>query len=177
MCWSSGMTSSPPHQASCPSQSLNLVCKIPISLLGLSETNTIGYYGWLGRGNIRANGHPGGTPWRQFQCGSCQGYFQETHGTPLHGKQVSSDLFVWAVGALAEGLGIRAVARVFAVDPNTVRHWLASAADHLQAFSRYFLHDVRVTQVQLDELIALLWVQPARRHAIGPAPKPRWMPL
>jgi hypothetical protein len=33
------------------------------------------YYGWLGRGNIRANGHPGGNPWRQFQCVSCLGYF------------------------------------------------------------------------------------------------------
>src|SRR5207253_11203975 len=29
-------------------------------------------------------------------------------------------------------------------------------ADHLKAFSQYFLHDVRVTQVQLDELFALL---------------------
>jgi len=29
-------------------------------------------------------------------------------------------MLVWAVGALAEGLGIRAVARVFEVDPNTV---------------------------------------------------------
>jgi len=220
------------------------------------------YYGWVGRGNIRANGHPGGKPWRQFQCVSCQGYFQETHGTPLHGKRVSSDLFVWAVGALAEGLGIRAVARVFEVDPNTVLQWLVAAADQLQAFSEYFLHDMRVTQVQLDELFALLsavktgevseaeaverlsrsphwvwaaidhvtkllltvdvgdrtlamaqrvvhqvvqvlapgcvplfltdgfkeyttallthfgqWVQPPRRRAGGPAPKPRWMPL
>jgi IS1 family transposase len=74
----------------------------------------------------------------------------------LHGKRVSSDMFVWAVGALAEGLGIRAVARVFEADPNTVLHWLVAAADHLQAFSQYFLHDVRVTQVQLDELYALL---------------------
>src|SRR5215468_2438585 len=114
------------------------------------------YYGWVGRGHIRANGHPGGKPWRQFQCVSCHGYFQETHGTPLHGKRVSSDLFVWAVGALAEGLGIRAVARVFEVDPNTVLPWLVAAADQLQAFSEYFLHDVHVTQVQLDELFALL---------------------
>src|SRR5262252_1193286 len=220
------------------------------------------YYGGVGQGNIRANGHPGGKPWRQFQCVSCHGYFQETHGTPLHGKRVTPDLLVWAVGALAEGLGIRAVARVFEVDPNTVLQWLVAAADHLQAFSQYFLHDVRVTQVQLDELFALLsavkagkvseaeaierlsrspqwiwvamdpvtklllaldvgdrtlamaqrlvhqvvqvlapgcvplfltdgfteyttallthygqWVQPARRHATGPAPKPRWMPL
>jgi IS1 family transposase len=33
---------------------------------------------------------------------------------------------------------------------------LVDAADHLKAFSQYFLHDVRVTQVQLDELYALL---------------------
>ncbi len=114
------------------------------------------YYGWLGRGNIRANGHPGGNPWRQFQCVSCLGYFHQLHGTPLHGKHVSIDKLVWAVGALAEGLGIRAVARVFEVDPNTVLQWLVEVADHATAFSRYFLHDVRVTQVQLDELFALL---------------------
>ena len=55
-----------------------------------------------------------------------------------------------------KGLGIRAVARVFEVDPNTVLQWLVEVADHATAFSRYFLHDVRVTQVQLDELFALL---------------------
>jgi IS1 family transposase len=220
------------------------------------------YGGWRGLGNITSNGHPSGGPWRQLYCGACHGYFLETHGTPLHGKRVAPDLLVWAVGALAEGLGIRAVARVFEVDPNTVLQWLVEAADHLTAFSQYFLHDVHVTQVQLDELFALLsavkagevseaaaierlsrsphwvwtaldpvskllltidvgdrtltmaqhvvhqvvqvlapgciplfltdgfkeystallthfgqWVQPLRRQAKGPAPKPRWMPL
>jgi hypothetical protein len=37
------MVSSPPRRASCPSRSRSLVCRIPITLLGLSETNTIGY--------------------------------------------------------------------------------------------------------------------------------------
>jgi IS1 family transposase len=163
---------------------------------------------------------------------------------------------------LAEGLGIRGTARVFEVDPNTVLHWLGEAADHLRAFSRSFLCDVHVRQVQLDELYAVLsavedgtvgkmeaiarlerlpywvwvamdpeskllltvdvgartlamaqrvvhqvaqmlapgcvprfltdgfreymtalvthfghWVHPQRRHAKGPAPKPRWMPF
>jgi IS1 family transposase len=220
------------------------------------------YRGWVDWGNLCANGHPSGGPWRQFYCTACEGYFLETHGTPFHGKRVAPDLLVWAVGALAEGLGIRAVARVFAVDPNTVLAWLLEVADHLKAFSPYFLRDVRVTQVQLDELYALLsavkdgevseaeaiarlerspqwvwgamdpesklllalavgertlamaqrvvhqvvqvlapgcvplfltdgfkeyttallthfgqWVQPSRRQAQGPAPKPRWMPL
>jgi IS1 family transposase len=69
---------------------------------------------------------------------------------------VPVDKLVWAVGALAEGLGIRAVARVFEVDPTTVLAWLVEVAEYAAAFSQYFLHDVRVTQVQLDELFALL---------------------
>src|SRR2546428_2665203 len=47
-------------------------------------------------------------------------------------------------------------ARVFEVDPNTVLQWLVEAAAQLQAFSRHVLHDVRVRQMQLDELFALL---------------------
>ncbi len=220
------------------------------------------YYGWVDWGNIRANGHPNGRRWRQLVCLGCHGYFLEALGTPFHGKQVNPDKLVWAIAALAEGLGIRAVARVFEVDPNTVLRWLVEAADHLEAFSRHFVHDLHVEQVQMDELFALLsvvkdgevserqaitrlsrsphwvwvamdpvcklilavdvgertlamaqclvhqvtevlaptcaplfltdgfreyltalvthyghWVQPERRQAKGPQPKPRWMPL
>lgn len=78
------------------------------------------YYGWLGLGNLRANGHPGGKAWRQFQCVSCRGYFYETTGTIFPGKHASPDLIAWAVGCLCEGLGIRGTVRVFGIDANTV---------------------------------------------------------
>ena len=39
------------------------------------------YYGWVGRGNIRSNGHPNGGRWRQLQCIVCETYFMETQGT------------------------------------------------------------------------------------------------
>src|SRR6266498_1216027 len=110
------------------------------------------YQGWLGLGNLRANGHPSGGPWRQLSCRSCHGYFLETHGTLLHGKRVAVELVVRVLACLAEGLGIRATARVFGVDPNTVLQWLVEAAEQLQAFSAYFLCDVHVNQLQLDEL-------------------------
>ena len=220
------------------------------------------YRGWLGLGNLRANGHPSGGPWRQFQCRACEGYFLETHGTLFHGKRVAVELIVRVLACLAEGLGIRATARVFEVAPHTVLHWLVEAAEHLRAFSAYFLCDLHVGQLQLDELYAVLrgvkageiseenalkrleharhwvwtaidpestlllaidigprtlamaqrvvhqvvqvlapggvplfltdgfkeyatallahcgeWVQPPRRQATGPAPKPRWMPV
>jgi transposase-like protein len=93
------------------------------------------YQGHVERGNLSANGHPSGGPWRQFYCTVCESSFQETHGTLFHGKRVVPEKLVWAVGALAEGLGIRAVARVFEVDPNTVLAWLVEVADHMAAFS------------------------------------------
>lgn len=114
------------------------------------------YHGWLGRGNIRANGHPGGQPWRQLQCISCHGYFYETTGTIFHGKRSSPDRIVHVIACLAEGLGIRGTARVFEIDPNTVLGWLVEAAEQLQAFSAYFLHDLNLNQIQLDELYAVL---------------------
>ena len=114
------------------------------------------YHGRLGLGNIRSNGHPGGQPWRQFQCLSCRGYFYETHGTIFHGKRSSPQLIVHVIACLAEGLGIRGTARVFEIDPNTVLQWLAEAAEQLQAFSAYFLRDLHLNQVQLDELYATL---------------------
>jgi hypothetical protein len=223
---------------------------------------TCSYYGWGDFGNIRANGHPNGRRWRQLVCLGCHGYFLETVDTPFQGKQVDADQLVWATAALAEGLGIRAVARVFETDPHTVLRWLVEAAEHLEAFTHYHLHDLHVEQVQMDELFALLsavkegevteaeaikrlsrsphwvgvamdpvckliltvdvgdrtqamaqrlvhqvtqvlavewvplfltdgfreyltalvthygeWIQPERRQAQGPKPKPRWMPL
>jgi hypothetical protein len=114
------------------------------------------YRGWLGLNNLRANGHPSGGPWRQFHCTACDGYFPEHHGTIFHGKQAAVELMVRVLACLAEGLGIRATARVFAVDPNTVLHWLVEAAEQLRAFSAYFLCDLHVEQLQLDELYAVL---------------------
>ena len=220
------------------------------------------YRGWVAWGNLRANGHRSGGPWRQLLCVACRRYFLETLGTLFHGKRMSTELIVRVIACLAEGLGIRGTARVFEIDPNTVLQWLVEAAEQLQALSQHVLHDVRVRQVQLDELFALLsavkagkvsaaeaierlerspqwvwvamdpesklllaiavgdrtlamaqrvvhhgaqvlapdcaplfltdgfreyltallthygqWVQPPRRQAQGPAPKPRWTPL
>jgi IS1 family transposase len=114
------------------------------------------YRGWVAWGNLRANGHPNGGPWRQLLGVACRGYFLETLGTLFHGKRASVELIVRVLACLAEGVGIRGTARVFEVDPNTVLQWLVEAAEQLRAFSRHVLHDVRVRPVQLDELFALL---------------------
>src|SRR5712691_4095281 len=127
------------------------------------------YQGWLGLGNLRANGHPSGGLWRQLSCRSCHGYLLETHGTIFHGKRLSVELLVRVLACLAEGLGIRATARVFEMDPNTVLQWLVEAAEQLQAFTSYFLCDVHVTQLQLDELYAVIRALQAGQISEGDA--------
>lgn len=220
------------------------------------------YRGWVGWGNLRANGHPHSGPWRQLLCVVCRRSFLEPPGTRLHGKRASVDLIVRVIACLAEGVGLRGTARVFEVDPNTVLQGLVEAAEPLRAFVQHCLHDIHVHQGQRDEVCALLsavkagavseveamarlersppwvwvamdpeskvlltidvgnrtlampqrvvhhvaqvlapdctplfltdgfreymtallphfghWLQPERRQAHGPAPKPRWMPL
>jgi hypothetical protein len=83
-------------------------------------------------------------------------FFPEHHGTMFHGKQATVELIVHVLACLAEGLGIRATARVFEVDANTVLQWLVEAAEQLTAFSAYVLCDLHVQQLQLDELYAVL---------------------
>jgi IS1 family transposase len=69
---------------------------------------------------------------------------------------VAGELIVRVLACVAEGLGIRATARVFEMDPNTILQWLVEAAEQLKAFSAYFLCDLHINQWQLDELYAVL---------------------
>jgi IS1 family transposase len=110
----------------------------------------------VGWGNLRANDHPSGGPWRQLLCIACSSYVLETLGTLFHGQRASVELIVRVIAYLAEGLGLRGTARVFEVDPHTVLQWLVETAEQLRVFSQHFLRDVHVQQVQLDVHVALL---------------------
>jgi IS1 family transposase len=76
------------------------------------------------------------------------------------------------IKALAEGVNLQATARIFEVDPPTVKTCLVRAAEHMEAVSHYFIHDLHLTQVQVDELWALIGLgreetspQPISTHA------------
>jgi hypothetical protein len=57
---------------------------------------------------------------------------------------------------VAEGLGIRATARGFDVDANTVLQWWVAAAEPRRAFSASCLCDLHLEQRQRAELYAVL---------------------
>jgi IS1 family transposase len=60
------------------------------------------------------------------------------------------------LSALAEGLGIRAVDRVFGVEPDTILDWLLAASQHGVALTDYLVCDLELEQVQLAELFGIV---------------------
>jgi len=54
------------------------------------------------------------------------------------------------------GRGLHSIAHVFEVDPDTVKACLVRVAGHMDAVSNYLIHDLHLTQVQVDELWALV---------------------
>jgi len=87
-----------------------------------------------------------------YLCKVCGQPFSETAGTPFFGLKTPVHTVCIALQELAEGLGIRAVARIHGVQPDTVLAWLKKAGQHCQALSEYMMRELQVTQVQLDEL-------------------------
>jgi len=89
---------------------------------------------------------------QMYQCNVCEQPFSETAGTPFFGLKTPTRTVCTALQELAEGLGIRAVARIRGVEPDTVLEWLKKAGQHCQALSDYMIQEMNLTQVQLDEL-------------------------
>ena len=89
---------------------------------------------------------------QMYKCNVCGQPFSETAGTPFFGLKTPTRTVCIALQELAEGLGIRAVARIHGVKPDTVLEWLKKAGQHCQALSECMMQDLNMTQVQLDEL-------------------------
>jgi hypothetical protein len=91
------------------------------------------YRGWVGWGNLRANGHPSGGPWRQLLCIVCRGYFLETLGTIFHGKRVAPELIVgWNLTCLwvhAIPIVSRYMYIEVVVNPKIIQDWPFSGWD------------------------------------------------
>ncbi len=114
------------------------------------------HYGWVGLGNIIANGHPNGGRWRQLYSTVCQGYFMETVGTIFYRSPLAAETLCQIIQGLAEGWHLHSIARVFQVEPDTVKACLVRGAEQMEAVSSYLIRDLHLSQVQVDELWALV---------------------
>ena len=89
---------------------------------------------------------------QMYRCNVCRKPFSETAGTPFFGLKTPTHTVCTALAELSEGMGIRGVARLNHVKPDTVLEWIEKAGEHCEQVSEYMIQELKLTQVQLDEL-------------------------
>ena len=111
--------------------------------------------GQMGLGNVVSNGtyrtRSTGKA-RLFLCRACGKAFSSRTGTAFFGLRTRKRTVLLGLRLLAEGLGLRGTARVLEIKLDTVRGWLAMAAQHCDYVSHLLLRELQLSQVQVDEL-------------------------
>ncbi len=87
-------------------------------------------------------------------------------GTAFHHAHLDEALFETIACSLAEGVGVRATARILKVDKKTVLRVLARAAHHAMMVSRSLLKDLVVSECQLDEMWSFIGKKQGRLEPI-----------
>ena len=112
-------------------------------------------YGQKGFGNVVSNGtyrtRSTGKA-RLFLCRTCGKAFSSRSGTTFFNLRTPKKKVLMGLQLLAEGLGLRGTSRVLETKLDTARRWLAVAALHCEQVSVMLLRDLKLSQVQMDEL-------------------------
>ena len=113
-------------------------------------------YGKKGQGNIRFKEYKGKCQNALLRCKTCGRCFSETRGTPFHNQETPADEITLALSLLPEKGSIRAVGRVTGHKPDTIIRWIRLAGAHAKEVNEYFLQEMEMTQVQVDEIWAFI---------------------
>lgn len=110
-------------------------------------------YGLRGQGNISVRGRYGKEKERiLLYCRTCGKRFSSRRGTPFFGLHLSDDKIRQVVHHAAEGVGVRATARLLGLDKDTVNRVILLAGEHCALVLSNLLSSLKMTEVQLDEL-------------------------
>ncbi len=111
-------------------------------------------FGRLGSGMVVSNGtyFVGSARVRKFICRHCGKVFNSRAWTPFRWLHTPERKVLMALKLLVKGLSLRATAEVLEVKLDTVRNWLRKAAHHSEAVSQMLIHDLKLSQVQVDAL-------------------------
>jgi transposase-like protein len=87
-----------------------------------------------------------------LRCKTCHQRFSERHSTVFSGLHLDEQTITEILLGLAEGLSIRACARVKGVNKDTVQRVLERARQHCLKVLGELLRDLQLTECQMDEL-------------------------
>jgi transposase-like protein len=108
-------------------------------------------YQQVGKGNLIGYGKSRQGRQR-YQCRLCKRVFNEQAGSLFYRKQTEKKDIIESLAMLAEGMGLRATARVKGVKPDTISAWLREAGRHAQQVEQVLLQDYELSASQIDAL-------------------------
>ncbi len=124
-------------------------------------------YAIVSAGNIRVFSYSE----RRYYCVTCERTFSFDKGTAFETLRSPHAVVSEALLLLTERNSLRAVERVKHHTPTRLLYWLDVASAHVRAVSDALIRDLRLSQVQIDELWT--FVKKSRRIA-KPATRLMW---
>jgi transposase-like protein len=114
-------------------------------------------FGKSGTDNIKVYSHKE----RRYYCLSCGKTFSESRASVFYHLRTHRQDFLEAISMLAERNSVRGIARVKGVKPDTVLHWLEIAGKQAVTVSNQLIHNLPLSQAQIDELWSFVKKSPA----------------
>jgi transposase-like protein len=90
---------------------------------------------------------------RQWKCQACGCRFTDRRNTPLYRLKTASAQVAQALTAMAEGVDLSAMTRIFPFHHTTFSRWLAQAGEHGRELHEVTFRDFICEHLQLDELM------------------------
>ena len=110
-------------------------------------------YGLQNRGNISVRGKYGKDKTKDLlYCRTCGKRFASTRATAFFGLHLSDKKIAQIIHHAAEGVGVRATARLLSVNKDTVNRVILRAGEHCEIVLSSLLRSLQLKEAQLDEL-------------------------
>lgn len=110
-------------------------------------------YGVRNKGNISVRGKYGKDKNRDLlYCRTCGKRFAATQSSALFGMHLQPNTIRQIIHHAAEGVGVRATARLLELDKDTVNRVILRAGEHCARVLSSLLSSLEMTEAQLDEL-------------------------
>lgn len=114
-------------------------------------------YGLQNHGNITVRGKYGKNKTKDLlYCKTCGKRFASTRGTAFFGLHISDEKIEQIIHHAAEGVGVRATARLLGINKDTVNRVILRAGEHCELVLSNLLRSLKLSEAQLDELWAFV---------------------
>src|SRR5210317_431644 len=110
-------------------------------------------YGLQNHGNIAIRGKYGKDKTKDLlYCRTCGQRFASTRATAFFGLHLSDEKIEQIIHHAAEGVGVRATARLLGINKDTVNRVILRAGEHCELILSSLLRSLKLKETQLDQL-------------------------